>query len=272
MLKAILEGKSGRVSADGESDELSWRDVFRKREDLLTAVFFSRLRYLSSEGEQQVLALLVGREQAKKLGCITEIIFWPKLKGLENRKHVEPDLLVLFEHSLLLIEVKPPFGGLQYVDQWSAQIESLILQRDDEESEIEVPEKFHFLALGRNTAESYQAKGNLINSYSEGGLETVHIHEWDDVCRGIHKLADGETGRDRVVYEDWIDAFSLFGLIEPMRPFADMFNLQSVMDFDWRTAMCAYEVPMSNRSPSSLAWQEMLGLTNKLKLGIEIWQ
>lgn len=73
MLHAVLHGKAGRVTADGEDQ--SWRELFRNREDLLTATFFGRLRYLSEEGEKKVLALLVGEKLADAFGPVREIIF-----------------------------------------------------------------------------------------------------------------------------------------------------------------------------------------------------
>lgn len=269
MLKAILEGKAGSVTVDGDCGEQSWRDVFRKREDLLTAVFFGRLRYLSEGGEQKVLALLVGDELAQSLGCIKEIVFWPKLKGLEGRRHVEPDVLLLFEHSLLLIEVKPPFGGMQHEEQWVAEVKSLIQQRDMDDAEIEIPEEFHFLALGRNTQDYQKAEENLRILCAEEGLASVNTHEWDEVCCGIHKFADNEQGRDRVIYRDWIDAFTLFGVIEPPLPFADLLKLKlqrmSILDH-------AFEVPMIKPSQCSASWHELTGLAKKIKLEVQQWK
>lgn len=40
MLNAIIHGKSGRVNLDGEATSISWKQLYKKREDLLTAAFF----------------------------------------------------------------------------------------------------------------------------------------------------------------------------------------------------------------------------------------
>lgn len=272
MLKAILEGKAGRVVSEGSAEDQSWRDIFRKREDLLTAVFFGRLRYLSQEGEQKVLTLLVGAELAQLLGCVEEISFWPRLKGLKGRKHVEPDLLIRFEDSMLLVEVKPTFGGNQNEDQWIAQIESLILQRDLESAEIRVPDEFHFLALGRNTFESQQSAEDLVASYSDQGLGSANRREWDEVCRGIRQLSNDEQGRDLIIYRDWLDAFALFGLIEQPLPFDDLLKLEQVTVYDWRAAMRAFKVPMIKRSSTSIDWQGLDGLTKNIRLEVKLWK
>ena len=129
MLAAILKGKAGRVSINNENPQ-SWREIFRQREDLLTAVFFSRIRYLSEEGERKVMGFLIGEESVKTLGAIKELVFWSKLtvKNLEARSFVEPDVLIICENATILVEVKPPFGGMQYEKQWRNEIESLVQQ------------------------------------------------------------------------------------------------------------------------------------------------
>jgi hypothetical protein len=272
MLKAILEGKAGRITDLSGPGEQCWRDVFRKREDLLTAVFFSRIRYLSHEGEQKVLGLLLGEALALSLGSIQEIVFWPWLKGLEGRKHVEPDVLILFADSLLLIEVKPPFGGEQNEDQWFAQVKSLVLQRGLESAEFSVPDAFHFLALGRNTPDAQRSAENLEASFSTHGLSGVHRHEWSDICLGIRKLADEENGRDRIVFSDWLSAFELFGLIERPLPFDHMVDLTIPNVQGWRVTMQKYETPETRNKLNSVDWSALGESTNKIKLEVQLWK
>jgi len=221
MLKAILQGKAGKITLEN-GENIGWRDVFKLREDLLTAVFFSRIRYLSSDGELSVLSLLIGIDDAQQLGEINEYIYWPKLTGLEGRSYVEPDVMITCENALILVEVKPPFGGSQYSAQWRNEIESLIIQEEDDDSEWdELPDIIHFVALGNN-AKSWQSDASALQEeYSEYGLR-VHIREWEQINNGISKLFNIEEGRDSSVYSDWIDAFTLFGLVDRSMNFSDM--------------------------------------------------
>lgn len=271
MLKAVLEGKAGKVSLDG-AEEVSWREVFRKREDLLTAVFFGRIRYLSAEGEQNVIALLVGDDLASSLGEVREVIFWPKLKGLENRKHVEPDVLVQFKDSLLAIEVKPPLGGNQREDQWREQVQSLIAQRDKDDPGVEVPESFHFLALGRNMPDAQDIARGLEEQYANDGLQKIHTSEWTTIFHGLHVLADAAEGRDRVIYDDWLHAFCLFGLIEKALPFSDLMKFGRAISADWRKHMQAYDVQEIGRTLPTVDWRALGRLCKVMRLGIGGWK
>lgn len=225
MLQAILNGKAGRVTDESGEDQ-SWRELFRKREDLLTAVFFGRLRYLSAEGQNKVLTLLVDETFANIAGPVREAIFWPRLKGLDGRNHVEPDLLLIFEDTLLMVEVKPPFGGEQSEVQWRAQVESLIKQRGLDSSLIEeMPDQFHFLALGRNVLGYSEAAARLRDAFLDDGLKSVRTQQWSEVCHGVHELNDAAEGADHAVYSDWIEAFQLFGMTERPLPFDDLLQL-----------------------------------------------
>lgn len=231
MLRAILEGKAGRVELE-DGTSRSWREVFRKREDLLTAVFFGRLRYLSSEGEQKVLELLIGKNLTAVAGPIQKIDFWSKLP-LKKRRHVEPDVVIECENATILIEVKPPFGGDQYAGQWKAEISSLIQDRYDEDNQPENMKKFHFVALGRNFS-GWQAVARKLETDFEGYSLSVHAMEWEPVRKGIVDLLQQEEGRDIAVYEDWMEAFALFGMKKMLLPFTEMEQMPKVSN-DWKT-------------------------------------
>ncbi|MDE0565576.1 MULTISPECIES: hypothetical protein [Shewanella] len=42
MLQAIIHGKAGRIDGD-KGQSISWREVFKGREDLMTAAVFGRV-------------------------------------------------------------------------------------------------------------------------------------------------------------------------------------------------------------------------------------
>ena len=233
MLKAILNGKAGHISLDNGSSQ-SWREVFRRREDLLTAVFFGRLQYLSESGTQNVLSLLIGVESAQSVGEIHEIVFWPKLDvtDLGKRCFVEPDLLILCESAALLIEVKPPFGGMQSTEQWRNEIESLVQQFDKDDSEYDIPDVIHFIALGHNSIDWRGEAAKLEIDYAEQSLR-IHTVEWEEVNHGITQLNDIETGRDQAIFLDWLEAFTLFGMIERPLPFSDLLKLNGSITASW---------------------------------------
>lgn len=272
MLHAILSGKAGRVTVEGETDQ-SWREVFRKREDLLTAAFFGRIRYLSVEAERKVLSLLVGRELADRLGEIQEIIFWPKLRGKKGRQHVEPDVLVIFVDSLVVIEVKPPFGGDQREGQWHDQVESLVLQRVDDEAEIEVPATFHFLALGRNMPCGKAIADELLKNYADDGLGNALTCEWDDICKGIVALAGENDGRDAAIYADWIEAFDLFGITEKPLPFSDLLKIDCAIAVETLRSLQLPPVSQESFQSAGVDWSGLARICQTTNLeGMQLWR
>lgn len=273
MLRAILEGKAGRFSFDGES-VTSWRDIFNQREDLLTAVFFGRLRYLSQEGEDKVLALLLGEEAQKSLGEIQEMAFWPKLpvSNIENRTFVEPDVLIICENAAILIEVKPPMWGYQSEEQWRNEIKSLVQQKEDEDSEWDVPGTIHFLALGRNANIWQSHVASLEGDYSSEGLR-IHMKEWEAVHHGIYQLFNTEMGRDAAVYADWLEAFALFGLIERPLPLSDLLTLQAKISNNWHQLFADPVVPNDKQTTEAVDWLSIATLASKInQLEISLWQ
>lgn len=220
MLTAIANGKAGRIRLPGSADGVSWRDVFKRREDLLTAVFFGRLRYLSDESITSVIGMLIGQYAAESLGQIQECEFWPHLTGLKERAWVEPDVLLHFENALVLVEVKPPFGGGQYIEQWKAEVHALVAECLAGEREL--PERVHFLALGRN---SLNAGDYHELDFDTRGCFELHIHtrEWEPIVEAIPELIDSASRMDGAIFEDWVSAFELFGIhIESKHVWSDL--------------------------------------------------
>ena len=219
MLAAVLHGKAGRISIDGEDQ--SWREVFRQREDLLTATIFGRFPYLSEQGERDFLNIFLPKEHVDELGDYQETIFWSKLKGIKERRHVEPDVIISYENALILIEVKPPFAGQQNPDQWSNEITALL--KDDE---WDKPEKIYFISLGGNSKINQSILQEVEQEYAdEEILISLKSLSWETLQHGIAILHDNTTSRDSRVYIDWLSSLALFGLTERPRPFSDMLKM-----------------------------------------------
>ncbi|MGX1126368.1 hypothetical protein [Pseudomonas sp. HLS-6 TE3448] len=215
MLTAILHGKAGRVEIDGR--QLSWRALFRKREDLLTSVLFGRMPYLSDCVHDAFLRVLLGNEYAGDFGQLSDVQFWPRLSESEGRRYVEPDVLIEYPHHRLLIEVKPPFGGMQTSKQWRAEVQALHRQNDE-------PKQIILLALGRNHPEWRSSADKLERDFSSIGLRVVCL-DWPELLRGLGLIRDLADVRDDRVFQDWFEAFRLFGMVSDTMPFSDLLPL-----------------------------------------------
>ncbi len=206
MLQAVLHGKAGRVEQGGQS--LRWRELFKRNEDLLTATFFGRLPYLSNGAFEAVLGCLIGFEQAKRLApAFIEIELWPRLTEWDERDYVEPDVILRFESELVMIEVKPPFGGGQYRDQWRAQMKALSV-----ETEYQEYERIHFVALG-NTLPAPLPIGKHPKRFAP-----MTQLEWTALRRLLQDDEIFTTNKqDEAIRNDLLEAFRLFGML-PMVP------------------------------------------------------
>lgn len=258
MLTTIVRGKAGRVQLPGGDSSLSWREVFRRNEDLLTGVLIGRLRFLSSASLLRVMTLLLGPIHAGALGELDEIEFWPRFDKLERRSWVEPDVLMRFADAWVLVEVKPPFGGSQSVDQWRNEVEALIAE--DESGELDVPDVLHFVALGNTRRGDGEVEVPLLDTADDRVIR-VHCREWEGLFRETPILADESKGADRAVFMDWLDAFYLFGLVE--QPVGGWFALHQWMqerplrmDERWAIGL----PPAQGVAPGNPRWPDWTGI------------
>ncbi|PKX83631.1 hypothetical protein A0G02_08835 [Pectobacterium peruviense] len=203
MLQAIMQGKAGRVEIEGKAAE-SWRDVFKKREDLLTAAFWTRIGYLSEESRSLFIREFLGLSESE-LGEYRKVNFWPRyslnMAGVDQ-KSVEPDVIMEFEKADILIEVKPPSGGGQYHDQWQREI---IAYHQDERKK----EQLFFIALGNIPKSLGEFNSSLINEYREN--TKVIQREWHNAKNVLLSLKVGGTHEQHII-RDCLSALSLYGI------------------------------------------------------------
>jgi hypothetical protein len=263
VLRAILHGKAGRVTIGGV--DLSWRELFRQREDLLTSVFFGRLPYLSPEAIGEVLALLVSKE-TNASGEFEDMTFWPKLPGGDGRRFVEPDVLIEFEHATVLVEVKLPAGGAQSFSQWRNELRAL-LEYQAENAANAAGRDVHFVALGRNAPDWKQWKDQLEREFAEAGVR-VHAVEWEQVGAGVMALSGATySSRDKAIFSDWLEAFSLYGLLERARPFDDLLNIRPGILHGWESAFEEYPALRISHN-----WKPLSELAATFNLRSSAWQ
>ncbi len=204
MLNAIIHGKAGRIPLEKDTESLSWRQLYKQREDLLTAAFFSRFSYLSGLMQHRLLKSWLGG------GDFTEfksIDYWPRydLTDNETREFVEPDLLLCFEYCDVLVEVKPPEGSMQYKEQWQNEIEGYFAQ--DETKTL------YFLAIGQvgNTLKHLDHDA-LYRQYPR--LKKVEAKGWQSIAHQLYQLQKLHQldAQDRRIVEDMLQSLELYGI------------------------------------------------------------
>lgn len=215
MLKAVLHGKAGRIEQEG-SALVSWRQLFKSHEDLMTAAVFGRFSYLSTEVQNYLLQNWLGCDE--DFSTFEHIEFWPtyQLNDGKQERNVEPDLVLNFAHCNLIIEVKPPAGGDQYLGQWRREIKSFL------QSEQGTDKPLYFLAIGRVSEKDANGWANALmaefndnsNEPLSGTLKKVSALKWQPVADSVIALEklDITSKQDARIIKDIIDAFELYNL------------------------------------------------------------
>lgn len=203
MLNAIIHSKSGRVAVEGVDENVSWRTLFHQREDLLTAAFFERFSYLSPIMQHRLLKPWFGGEG--DFTTFSDIIYWPKYElAEEGREFVEPDLLLRFADFDVLVEVKPPNGGEQTLDQWQREVMGYFNAQDDCKS-------LYFAAIGRVPALSVEWRQKMLNGCN---VERLAMQSWKQVASQVYALIQSSepSAAERRVLIDMLEALNLYGV------------------------------------------------------------
>ena len=99
MLMAILNNKAGRIE-NAQGDAVSWREVFKAYEDLLTSTFFERFSYLDQMSQITILAKCFDKDKLclfSDLGELEKIEYWPRFSLINDQQSlVEPDFPMNF--------------------------------------------------------------------------------------------------------------------------------------------------------------------------------
>ena len=214
MLKAILHGKAGRIEHN-QDESVSWSQLFKAREDLLTSTIFERFAYLSDEVQHQLLMYWFRNccgVLPESFGEFVDITYWQRFTHEHDigSNQVEPDLIIHFEQCNIIVEVKPPAGGNQYLGQWRKEIESFLQSEDDGNSQ-----PLYFLAIGRiEQLDAFNWASQLLPDFEQ--LKAVAALKWDAVTAQLVDLNSDDSElnlskQDSRIIRDMLDGLSLYG-------------------------------------------------------------
>lgn len=212
MLQAILHGKAGRIDGD-KVQSISWREVFKGREDLMTAAVFGRFAYLSAPVQATLIQCWLGVTEPA-FDDFEQIDFWPSfsLANNDDRNRVEPDAVLNFASATVILEIKPPQGGDQYIDQWQREIASYL--QAEERSQLPL----YFLAIGRIPSRKIVNDWiDTLKNEFKSQLAGINALAWQPVVNDILALDKGTLAcepnqQDKRIIADILHAARLYQL------------------------------------------------------------
>ncbi|WP_282115041.1 hypothetical protein [Pseudoalteromonas arctica] len=247
MLMAILNNKAGRIE-NAQGDAVSWREIFKAYEDLLTSTFFERFSYLDQMSQITILAKCFDIKDkldlSGTLGELEKIEYWPRFTLINDQQSlVEPDVILCFEKVNILIEVKPPSGGEQYFEQWSREVKGLLNSNFRHKP-------LYFLALGGvSKGEFNQQLERLENDFKV--LKYAAAKNWHELVPMLKELFVTSELREQRVVKDMIAALGLYNV--------------HIQNFGWKDFTLASFKPIT-LNHEYLLEKERLNIDSKLRL------
>ena len=108
MMEAVARRKAHWLFGAGSEKTFSGKR--RPQEDMVTSAVFGSIKLMSPEDRRGAIEVLLGRDAFKAAACTNdhdiEVVLWPRLAGLEGRRHVEPDVLLKAAGKTVIVEVK----------------------------------------------------------------------------------------------------------------------------------------------------------------------
>ena len=111
--------------------------------------------------------------------------------------------MLRFENSLVVIEVKPSFGGYQYQDQWQRQTKAVV----GDNSFDKYADRLYYVALGHTPA------APLTREELPQRFRRMTLREWGSLRYFLQTAPEFDScQQDRAIREEWMRAFELFGM------------------------------------------------------------
>ncbi len=108
MMEAVGRRKAHWLFGAGSEKTFSGKR--RPQEDMVTSAVFGSIRLMSLEDRRNAIEVLLGRDAFETSNFARDhdinIVLWPRLDGLEGRRHVEPDVLLNSAGRTTIVEVK----------------------------------------------------------------------------------------------------------------------------------------------------------------------
>lgn len=208
MLHAIVHSKAGRIEIEGAS--IPVREIYKGREDMLTAAVFARLSYLNPEVRNQCFTACLPNSR-HLFDSLVKVEYWPSLSS-KIQTRVEPDVVLHFDWGIMVVEVKRPQDGWHTAEQWSTELDAV--------KETHHGKTLMLLALGGNEyANQIELKRLKAMMASDNKPDhEYHALTWPELATELGQLQSSVSTSDQRIIADIFAALKLYGVDPAARP------------------------------------------------------